>query len=141
ERDMALASAKAWALFDVGRLEEAKDINDRLLSQRRDQADLALDVNLALQFGDWERLPVIVEREWPGRDTHSPETLLHLASIAAYSPSSAGRAFDLASLAALKAPDDPDVLIAAYAFSVQLGRERDANPQWLMRAAKLSTSE
>ncbi len=134
-----LKSAKAWACFYLGHLREARNHNDQLLKARNHPTDLQLDMNLAIQSGDWERFPSIVEREWVRRDSYDPILLLRLASLAAETDASAGRAFELARLAASKAPDDPSVLMNAYGLSVQLGRDNDADPLWLARAAELST--
>lgn len=140
-RDDDLAAEGARALLHLGRLDEARGVNDGLLSRRRDQSDLALDINLALQEGDWERFPAIVDREWPRRGDHDPQTLLGLAQLAAQGDATADRAFALAELAAERSPDDPGVLVAAHALAIQLGRDGDANPRWLARALELSSED
>jgi len=134
-----LASAKAWAFFYMGRLREARDTNNTLLAARSDSSDLHLDINLALQSGDWERFPAIVEREWDRRDAHPPEVLLRLAMLAAEADRHSTRAYELASLAAEKGADDPRVLINAYMLAVQLGREGEREAGWIIRGAELST--
>ena len=49
------------------------------------------------------------------------------------------RAFEFAEIAANKAPDDPRVLVNAYALAVQLGLENDAKVgEWMARAVALS---
>lgn len=105
-----LKSAKAWACLGLGNLKEARDLNDQLLKARNNPADLLLDTNLAIQTGDWERFPAIVDREWDRRDSYDANLLLRLASLAAEADASAGRAFELARLAATKAPSDPESL-------------------------------
>jgi hypothetical protein len=137
--DNDLASEKAWALFHVGRLEEAQQVNDRLLAERSSERDLALDLNIALQTGDWERFPAIVNREWDRREAHKSQMLLRLASLASEADATADRAFELARLAAARAPDDPHVLVGAYILATQLGREADADPQWIARASRMSS--
>ena len=67
-----LKSAKAWACFYLGNLKEARDLNDQLLMARSQPADLLLDTNLAIQSGNWERFPAIVEREWEKRTLTTP---------------------------------------------------------------------
>lgn len=141
EQNLELQQAKAWAYFNLGRLQEAKMINDRLLHTRNERADLMLDINLAIESGDWERFPVIIDREWPRRNDHEPSTLLHLATLAAQTDATEGRAFELASLAAGKAPDDPHVLVNVYGLAVQLGRDADSDPRWLARAIELSSED
>lgn len=96
-------------------------------------------MNLAIQSGDWERFPAIVEREWDRRDSYDPTLLLRLASLAAETDASTSRALELARLAASKVPNDPIVLMNAYSLAVQLGRDHDADPSWVARATELST--
>lgn len=136
-----IASARAWALFSTGKWRDAKEINDRLLMKRHDPPDVSLDINIAIQTGDWERFAAIVDREWPYRDKLDPPTLFRLATLAAEVDATANRAAELARLAAHKSPDDPKVLISAYALFVQLGRDADADAEWVPRAASLSSEE
>lgn len=135
----ALKSAMAWACFYLGHLKEAREYNDQLLKDRNHPADLLLDTNLAIQSGDWERFPAIVEREWERRDSYDASLLLRLASLAAEADASADRAFELAKLAASKARDNPSILMNAYSLAIQLGRDHDADPAWVARASELST--
>ncbi|MGE0469951.1 MAG: hypothetical protein AB7L09_13380 [Nitrospira sp.] len=135
----ALKSAKAWAYFYLGHLKEARDLNDQLLKARNHPADLLLDTNLAIQYGNWERFPAIVDREWERRNSYDANLLLRLASLAAETDASAGRALELARLAASKALDNPSILMNAYSLAVQLGRDHDADPAWVARALELST--
>jgi tetratricopeptide (TPR) repeat protein len=141
DRSPYLASAKAWAFFHLGHWAEARATNDRLLVERDELSDLALDINLALQSGEWERFGEIVAREWPRRSDRSPEILMQLASVAAEVDVTTARAFELANLAAQKAPTDPQVLLGAYALAVQLGRDEEADMSWLTHAADLSTDD
>jgi hypothetical protein len=136
----ALASAKAWNSFHAGHWREAKAVNNKLLSERDNPYDLDLDINLALQTGDWERFPVIIDREWPTRNEHKPEMIIRLATLAAEVDATSERAFDLAKLAVNSAPDNPEVLMTAYLLAVQLGRddERDT-ARWIARARELSS--
>ena len=82
ERSDDLKAVKAWALFQAGRLQNSREINDILLSQRAYQEDLHLDINIAIASGDWERVLAIVDREWPQRKSHNPQTLMTLATLA-----------------------------------------------------------
>lgn len=134
-----LKSEKAWADLHVGQLKEARLINDQLLENRNHPVDLQLDMNLAIQLGDWERFPAIVDREWRKRNDYNADVLLRLASLAAEVDPSANRAFELAKLAASKAPNDPAVLMNAYSLTFQLGRDQDADPSWMARAVELSS--
>ena len=49
-------------------------------------------------------------------------------------------ALQLAKLAAEKAPDDPRILAAAHWLHFQLGRDDEADPDWLVRASELSSA-
>ena len=136
-----LKAAKAWALFQAGRLQEAKEINDNLLNWRTNQNDFHLDINIAVLSGHWERVAAIIDREWPRRDSHDPETLIRLACVSGQRGQEPDRALQLARLAAEKAPDDPSILAAAYWLHFKLGRDDEADPGWLMRASKLSSTD
>lgn len=136
-----ILSEKAWALFSDGDSGSAKRLNDLLIARREAKADLMLDTNIALQSGDWERFAAIVEREWPRRKDLDADALMRLATLAAEGDSSGDRSIQLAREAAAKEPTNPATLISAYALGFQLGREHDVDPEWLIRAVALSTSE
>ena len=133
-----LKSAKAWALFHAGRLPESREINDTFLKQRTNQDDLHLDINIAICSGDWERIAAIIDREWDRRRSHDSETLMNLARLAGQQGQAPDRALQLAKLATEKTPDDPRILAAAYWLHFQLGRDDEADPNWLARASELS---
>ena len=141
ERSDKLRELKAWALFKLGRFKESQTINNDLLNRRKKLADLVLDINLAIASGEWERIPEIFNREWSQRNSHSPEMLMSLAQFAGYHGQDTGRALELAKLAAEKAPDNPDILAAAYYLHFQLGREEGARPEWIKRALELSSPD
>ncbi len=136
-----LKAVKAWALFQSGRLQDAKDINDDLLRRRSNQDDFHLDVYIAVSSGHWERVSAIIDREWPKRDSHDAETLMQLACLSGQRGQEPDHALELASLAAQKAPDDPRILAAAYWLHFKLGRDGEADPKWLMRASALSSTD
>ena len=141
KRSDDLKGAQAWALFQAGRLQESKEINDKLLSKRTNSDDLHLDINIALASGDWERAAAIMDREWPKRKSRDPEVLMRLAQFAVQQKQAPDRALQLAQLAAEKASDDPRMLMAAHWLHVQLGREDGADPDWLKRASELSSPD
>ena len=141
EQSLDLQTAKAWALFHIGRLSDAQELNDQLLSGPQATHALSLDINIAVVSGEWERLPAIVAREWPRRDGHIAETLLALAQVAGHQGRSPDQALALAKLAANKAPDDARVLAASYWLHFQLGRDDEADPTWLSRAFELSSAD
>ena len=137
EQSHDVKGAKAWALFHEGRLDQARQFADILLSQRHGQDDLALDVNIAVAQGDWDRLPAIVHREWPQRHNLRATALMTLARLA--SQTLPDRAIELAKLAAEKEPDDPRVLTEAHALHFELGHDAEADPSWLARALEQSS--
>ena len=116
-------------------------LNEQILDTPQAANALVLDINLAVASGNWERLPAIVEREWPRRDDHNAETLLSLAQVAAHQGRSPERALALANLAAGKAPDDPRILVASHWLHFQLGCDDDADPGRLARALELSSAD
>ena len=140
EQSDHLKAAKAWALYHVGRLQDARVLNDLLLNQRIDEEDLHLDINIAVSSGDWERLATIVDREWSRRDSRGPDTLMTLAQLASQQTQDPDRALQLARLAATKAPDDPRILASAYFWHFRLGHDDEADPNWLGRASELSSA-
>jgi hypothetical protein len=141
ERNLDLASEQAWALSHVGRLKDAEVFNRKLLEKRKNPTDLWLDTNLALQSGNWERFPGIVDRAWPQREEFEPNLLIRLASLAADVDATPNRALDLAKLAVSKTGNAPDILVTAYTLAVQLGREDETGGEWLARAIELSSDE
>ena len=136
-----LKSAMAWGLFALGRLEESRTINNGLRGSRRSRDDLALDLNISVAMGDWERLPSIIDREWPRRNELDAEMLMMLAHLASQVGQSPERPIALARLATEQAPDNPHILVAAYAIHFQLGRDAEANPAWLTEAFAHSSAE
>ena len=141
DRSSDLKGAKAWALFHSGRLSEAGELNDQLRNGPQAADALVLDINIAVASGNWEHLPAIVEREWPRRHELAAETLLSLAQISGHQGRSPERALRLAKLAAGKAPDDARVLAASYWLYFHLGRDEDADADWLSRAFELSSRD
>lgn len=131
-----LMSAKAWALFHLNQHRESKKINDNLLKCRDHANDRILDSELALQTGEWEKFPAIVEREKPHTGEREPNFLLHLASIAA--DSSPENAVELLEMAVERGSDDPNLLLAAHLIAVGMGKDSLAMG-WFARARELST--
>ena len=136
-----LQTAKAWALFQNGHFSAAKSVNDDLLDGPEAANAFALDFNIAMGSGDWDRLPAIAEREWPRAQEHNPETLLILAQVAGRQGRNPDRALALAKLAAEKAPDDPRVLAVAFDLHFRFGRDHEADPDWLVRAFEKSSAD
>ena len=141
EQDEDICAARARALFHAGQLRAAREINDRLLTSRQNANDLMLDVHLAVAAGDWDRLPGIVEREWPRRQRLESDVLMMLARVACQPGQPPERALELAGSAAAKAPEDPHVLSSAFGLHFELGCDDRADPEWLAQAVKHSSEE
>ena len=141
EQSDHLKEAKAVAYFHAGQLQESRELNDVLLSCRTNHNDFLLDARIAMASGDWERIAAVIDREWPRRNSLSPETLITLAQLAGQQSENAERALRFATLAAEQAPDNPQILAAAYSLHFQLGRDDQANPDWLMRAHARSSPD
>lgn len=135
DRDMDLMSARAWALFHVGRVSEASDVNNQLLAKRFRVNDVALDVNLAVRTGDWERIPAILEREWKRRDQLPVDLILHMARIA--STRARERSLELVRESIEKSSENPRALLQAYSVASAMGRDDIAMPL-VGKAAELS---
>ena len=140
EQSDDLISEKAWSLFYVGEYQKSKDINASLLTRRTEQKDVALDINIAVAAGEWERFSTIVDREWQRRDMHTPQMLMSLAQLASQEDQNATRALQLSNLASEKALDNPRILMAAYMLYHQTGKEDEADPNLLARALELSSA-
>ena len=133
--------AYAFALFHTGRLRKARILIDTLLGDSHMEDALALDLDVTIASGDWDRLPLILRRELRWRDDLSVGALIRLAQIAADSHQSRDHALRLARLATEKAPDDARVLAWAYAFHFQLGRDDEADPAWLLQGEEKSSAD
>src|SRR5262249_19026261 len=103
-----LTLVKGWSLFHLGRLIEAKLINERLRQKRNDPNYVRLEIDLALAMGTWEEFADVLSREWAERDKREPRYLLQLARLVG--DIDKDRALELAREATRKAPDNPDVL-------------------------------
>lgn len=136
-----LLSEKAWTLSHVGRLKEAEKINSKLLKKRDNENDLELDINIALQLGDWDRFSVVINHAMKNRKELGPHMLIRLAALAAEVDADTDRAFELLKIAAGKGADDPQLLMEAYVLAVQLGREDQTSAQWFARAVDLSSDD
>jgi hypothetical protein len=134
--DMDLMSARAWALFHLGRVSDAFDINNRLLERRFGVNDVALDVNLAVRMGEWERIPAILDREWKRRGRLPVELLLHMSRIG--SSRARERSLDLVEDAIGRTQDNPRLLLQACSVASGMGRDDIAMPL-VGKAAEMSS--
>ncbi len=136
-----LLSEKAWTLSRAGRLKEAEVINTELLKRRDNENDLELDINIALQLGDWDRFSVIINNAMSSPEKLGPNMLIRLASLSAEVDADNDRAFELLKMAANKGSDDPQLLMEAYVLAVQIGREDQTSSDWFVQAMDLSPDD
>ena len=141
EQSHELKTAKVFAFLHAGRYREAREINDSLLQQEADQEDLRLGINIAVASGEWEKLGGILDRVWDKRNAHDAHDLMGPAHLMGEHDPTPDRALQLGKLAAQKAPDDPQILSAVYWLHFHLGRDAEANQDWLRRASELSSLE
>ena len=136
-----LLSEKAWTLSHAGQLKEAREINAELLKRRDNEDDLLLEINIALQLGDWDRFSAIVSDAMKRKDNLRPNVLIHLASLSSEVDTDANRAIEMAKMAVDKGGDDPHIFMQAYFLATQLGREDQESGEWFGRAIELSSDE
>lgn len=138
--DQNSSALKAWSLFYIGRVMEARSVVRDLLAKRNDSNDRELAINTAIESGDWGYLQSILTSERSRIDQIDPPSLMRLARLALEVGSPYVDQFREAALK--KANDDPQVYVAAYMLSVERGDE-DRTPahQWLEKAVSLSGPE
>lgn len=135
EQRAEIRSARAWALFGVGKHLEAKRLNDELLVERDATNDLALDVNIAIRTGDWERFVAIGARGWEWRAQLDGRMLLTLARLVGLSDPA--QSLLLAQEAVAREGSDPAILVGANTIAIAARRDDLAIP-WVHKAAELS---
>ena len=136
-----LLSEKAWTLSHAGLLKDAQKISDQLRLKRNNEDDLLLEINIALQLGEWDRFSKIISDATKHKENLRPDTLLQLASLSSEVDSDPSRAIDLARMAVDKGNEEPQILLQAYLLAVQLGLENQESGRWLGRAIELSSDE
>lgn len=135
EQRPELRSARARAHFEAGNHLEAKRLNDELAAERVHVDDLALDVNIAIRTGDWDRFATLAVRGWERRSQLDSRMLLSLAQLVGFSDPA--QALILAQEAVARDGDDPAILVAANAVAIA-ARSDDLGVSWVHKAAELS---
>ncbi len=130
-----IRSARAWALLDVGDHLAAKVLNDELMSERSEGVDIALDVNIAIRTGDWERFSIISAKAFEMRSQLRSQMLLSLAKLVGFTDPN--QAVALAQEAVERDGGDPAVLIGAHMVAIAARRDDIAMP-WVHKAAEVS---
>jgi hypothetical protein len=128
---------RAQTLYELGRLEEARELLGALPDATRSAESRHLEVSIAVASGDWESLQAFVEREWTARGERSATELVRAGRLAHLVGAARGQ--DLVREAAQRGLADPVVLLGCYEAATSAGWEvsRQAS-QWLLQAAALS---
>lgn len=136
--DNEFASIKAWSLFQVGRLVEARELARAVYGKRGNQNDRELAVNTAIETGDWGYLQSLVSQQLDEINELDAESLIRMARIAFEVGSPYVDKFMAAAMN--RFPDNPNVFLAAYSMSVERGLEvSDAQSHiWFQKALALS---
>ncbi|AQR72909.1 hypothetical protein [Sphingomonas sp. LM7] len=133
-----LALQAGWIYFWLGRFGDAEAMLRVAEAPPGTGQARILRYQLLVASGRWEAIDAFLEEQWQARAQRSPLELAQCATLAAQTR--AKRVTDLVREAAARAPDDPQVLVAAYSAATAAGLE-EAIPEagsWIMRAAELS---
>lgn len=132
-----LKTTLSWSYFRMGEFGKARAQLNELSAGRDDPNDRHLRVNLALASGRWDDLVQHCASEWQSRDHRTAAELIQAGQLA--QAVGAPHAKDFVRAAVAKAPNDPNLLLAAYTQSVQAGWEQGPETShWLSRAAEMS---
>ncbi len=128
----------AWSRYRAGALDEALRILEPLRLADPDRANLRqLEVNLALEAGDWNRLGPLIRQDLERHDQRDAQQLIQSANLA--HAANDDLADELARAAVAKAPENPEILLHAYQLAVRRGRDWESEASdWLNRAIALS---
>jgi hypothetical protein len=132
------SSVLGWTFFHLGRVLEARKIARELVGRRHEANDRELDVNTAMETGDWGYIQSIVAREVPRISQLDATSLMRIARLAFESGSPYVDQFRDAAIAA--APNRPEPYLAAYTLSVDRGDEYQESRahEWFQKAVQLS---
>jgi len=132
---------EGWSFFHLGKVIQAREIARTLVSRRTDSNDRELDINTAVESGDWGYLQAIVTREAARAPTLDAKVLVRLARLAFECDSLYIDRFRDAAIA--KASDNPEVFLAAYQLAVDRGEEYQESRAhiWFQTAVALSGPE
>jgi len=112
---------RGWALYRLGRVMEARAIARALVSRRVVATDRELAVNTAIESGDWGYLQTILANEAARAEALPADELMRLARLALETNSFYIDRFRDTALT--KAPDDPQINLAAYMLASNRGIE------------------
>lgn len=136
--DLDYRGFRAWALYRLGKLIDARKAVRLLLRMRNDPADRELAINTAIETGDWGNLHAVLASAVEQIDTLKPRDCMRYAKIAMEIDSSYVDRFRDAALR--MAPEDPEINLSAYLIATHRGEE-DRSRQardWFAKAVTLS---
>lgn len=136
--DPAFIRHYAWLLFRRGRHREAQQVADDIARQHPNQRELNLEIAIALETGEWEKLAEPLAAFLAIKDRASGVSLISAANLA--QASGQGPVMDLLDAAIARGGEDPHVLVGAYALLVEEGLEveRPEAHTWFGKALALS---
>ena len=117
--DLEYESIRGWALYRLGRVMEARDIARKLFASRNDGDDRELAINTAIETGDWGNLQESSRMKLRASTRCQQMTACVLARLGFEINSPYINQFRDAALA--KAPNDPQVHLAAYMLATERG--------------------
>ncbi len=135
--DPRLSQHAAWAAYRDGALAEAATRIQPLRAATPDDGVLRqLEINIAIEGGDWKSLAPLLRQDLERSDARSARQLLQAADLAYVADDPIAR--DLTRAAAAKAPGDANVLLHAFTQALRGGCEDDEAGAWFSRATELS---
>jgi hypothetical protein len=136
--DPGIANYYAWQMFERGLPHEAKVAADALRTANPAARDLALEIAIFLETGEWEMLAQPLTVYLDNAANLDGPRLIRAAGLA--QALGQGPVIDLMKAAVAKSSDDPNVLIGAYMLVVGEGLDElmPEAQKWFQRALDLS---
>ena len=119
--DDEFGSVKGYALYQLGRIMEARTVARELMKRRGAANDRELAVVTAVETGDWAYIQGLLVQEIDRIDALEARDLTRLSRLALEVNSAYVDTFRDAALR--KSPDDPQVNLAAYMLATERGEE------------------
>jgi tetratricopeptide (TPR) repeat protein len=137
-KNEALQSIKAWALFYLGRFNEAASIADSLFHEKSKENITELRANIAFFSGRWREMRGIVDHDLNRSEFYSATHILLMAKMI----SNADRDLSITLLkkAVNTSPEDVQILSSAGLMAIHLGKD-DVGFPWIGKAMALSSPE